>query len=116
MPVGMTALLIGVLMYFFGVLPPDHVAKAFAKDAVIFIFGVIALSAAISKTGLDRRTGSLLLGTSTSLLRTAFIFSPLLAVTASFLSEHALVVFMRGSCSSMGAVRSAGCRDRIAPW
>ncbi len=70
------------------------VAQAYAKDSVIFIFGVLALAAAISKTGLDRRIGMLLLGTSTSLRRFAFIFAPLLAVTASFLSEHALVAFI----------------------
>ncbi len=93
-PVGMTALLVGVLMYFFGVLPPNDVAKAYAKDAVIFIFGVLAMAGAVTKTGLDRRIGSLLLGTSTSLKRLAFIFCPLLAVTASFLSEHALVAFI----------------------
>jgi len=93
-PVGITALLVGVLMYFFGVLPPDLVAKAYAKDSVVFIFGVLAISAAITKTGLDRRIGILLLGTSTSLARLVLIFCPLLAVTASFLSEHALVAFL----------------------
>jgi solute carrier family 13 (sodium-dependent dicarboxylate transporter), member 2/3/5 len=93
-PVGMTALLVGVLMYFFGVLTPNDVAKAYAKDAVIFIFGVLAMAGAVTKTGLDRRIGSLLLGTSTSLKKFAFIFCPLLAVTASFLSEHALIAFI----------------------
>ena len=66
-PIGITALLVGVLMYFFGVFPADQVAQAYAKDSVVFIFGVLALAAAISKTGLDRRIGILLLGTSTSL-------------------------------------------------
>ena len=93
-PVGITAILVGVLMYFFGILPPDKVAQAFAKDSVIFIFGVLALASAISKTGLDRRIGMLLLGTSTSLPKMLFIFTPMLAVTASFLSEHALVAFI----------------------
>ncbi len=93
-PVGMTALLVGVLMYFFGILPPDKVAQAYAKDSVIFIFGVLALASAISKTGLDRRIGMLLLGTSTSLPKMLFIFTPMLAVTASFLSEHALTAFI----------------------
>jgi solute carrier family 13 (sodium-dependent dicarboxylate transporter), member 2/3/5 len=93
-PVGITALLVGGLMYFFDVLPPDKVAKAYAKDSVIFIFGVLSLSAAIAKTGFDRRIGMLLLGTSTSLPKFLFIFAPLLAVTASFLSEHALVAFL----------------------
>jgi sodium-dependent dicarboxylate transporter 2/3/5 len=111
-PVGVTALLVGVLMYLFRVLPPDQVAKAYAKDAVIFIFGVLAISAAITKTGLDRRLGILLLGTSTSLRRLAFIFCPLLAVTASFLSEHALVAFLVPVLMLVygGAVRAAGLR------
>ncbi|HUV14754.1 MAG TPA: SLC13 family permease, partial [Acidobacteriota bacterium] len=61
-PIGITALFVGVAMYFFGVLRPDDVAKAFAKDAVVFIFGVLAISRAITKTGLDRRIGLMLLG------------------------------------------------------
>ena len=93
-PIGITALLVGVIMYFFGVLPPDLVAKAYAKDSVIFIFGVLAIAVAIGNTGLDRRIGLVLLGTSTSLPRFVFIFGPLLAMTASFLSEHALVAFL----------------------
>lgn len=93
-PIGMTALLVGVLMYFFGVMPPNMVAKAYAKDAVVFIFGVLAISAAVTKTGLDRRIGILLLSASSSLPGFLFVFLPLLAVTASFLSEHALVAFI----------------------
>lgn len=111
-PIGVTALLVGVLMYFFGVLPPNQVAKAYAKDSVAFIFGVLALAAAISKTGLDRRIGIVLLGTSTSLRRFALIFGPLLAVTASFLSEHALVAFIAPILMLvyMGAIKSAGIK------
>jgi solute carrier family 13 (sodium-dependent dicarboxylate transporter), member 2/3/5 len=93
-PVGITALLVGVLMYFFGVLPPDGVARAYAKDAVFFIFGVLAMAAAISKTGLDRRIGILLLSPSTSLVRMSLIFAPMVAIAASFLSEHALIAFI----------------------
>ena len=109
-PIGITALLVGVLMYFFGVLPPSQVAKAYAKDSVIFIFGVLALAAAISKTGLDRRIGILLLGTSTSLRKFALIFAPLLSVTAAFLSEHALVAFIAPILMLvyLGAIRAAG--------
>ena len=109
-PIGITALLVGVLMYFFGVFPADQVAKAYAKDSVVFIFGVLALAAAISKTGLDRRIGILLLGTSTSLVRFALIFGPLLAVTASFLSEHALVAFIAPILMLvyLGTIRTAG--------
>jgi len=112
-PVGMTALLLGVLMYVFGVLPPDQVAKAYAKDAVIFIFGVLAISSAITKTGLDKRLGILLLGTSSSIGRYALIFCPLLAVTASFLSEHALIAFLVPVLMLVygGAVRAAGLKQ-----
>jgi solute carrier family 13 (sodium-dependent dicarboxylate transporter), member 2/3/5 len=114
-PVGMTALLVGVLMYFFGVLPPDKVAQAYAKDSVIFIFGVLALASAISKTGLDRRIGMLLLGTSTSIPKLLFIFTPMLSVTASFLSEHALTAFIAPILLMVYAagLRSAGvAKDR----
>jgi len=110
MPIGITALLVGVLMYFFQVFPPDLVAKAYAKDAVVFIMGVLALSAGIAKTGLDRRIGLLLLGTSRSMGAYLFLFLPMLAVTASFLSEHALVAFIVPVLMTvyMGSTRAAG--------
>jgi len=109
-PIGVTALLVGVLMYFFNVFNPGDVAQAYAKDSVIFIFGVLAMAAAISKTGLDRRIGILLLGTSTNLVKFGLIFAPLLAVTASFLSEHALVAFIAPilMMAYMGAIKAAG--------
>jgi sodium-dependent dicarboxylate transporter 2/3/5 len=111
-PIGVTALLVGVLMYFFNIFPADQVAKAYAKDSVIFIFGVLALAAAISKTGLDRRIGMLLLGTSTSLVRFCLFFAPLLACTAAFLSEHALVAFIAPILMLvyMGAIKAAGLK------
>ena len=111
-PIGITALLVGVLMYFFGVFPADLVAKAYAKDSVIFIFGVLAFAAAITKTGLDRRIGILLLGTSTSLWKFGLIFAPLLSVTAAFLSEHALVAFIAPILMLvyMGAINAAGVK------
>jgi len=93
-PIGITALLVGVFMYFLGVLRPDDIAKAYAKDAVIFIFGVLAIALAISKTGLDRRIGLLLLAPAKSLPRLLFIFLPLFAMACSFISEHALIAFI----------------------
>lgn len=93
-PVGITALLVGTAMYFLDVLRPDDIAQAYAKDAVIFIFGVLAMSLAISKTGLDRRIGLLLLGPATSRARMLFIFLPLLGMACAFVSEHALIAFM----------------------
>ncbi|MBD3382232.1 MAG: response regulator [candidate division Zixibacteria bacterium] len=93
-PIGITAILVGVGMYFLGVLRPDDIAKAYAKDAVIFIFGVLAISIAISKTGLDRRIGLLLLSPAKNLRKLLFIFLPLLGVACSFVSEHALIAFV----------------------
>lgn len=94
LPIGITAILVGVLMYLFRIFPPNLVASAYAKDAVFFIAGVLALSAGIASTGLDRRIGLLLLGTSRSRTVFLFLFLPLLAISASFLSEHALVAFI----------------------
>lgn len=112
-PVGITALLVGMVMYLFEVFPANLVAQAYAKDSVVFIFGVLAISAAISKTGLDRRIGILLLGTSSSLFRFAFFFAPLLSMTASFLSEHALVAFLAPILLLVygGAIRTAGIKN-----
>lgn len=111
-PVGMTALAVCVLMYFFGILPPDKLAPAFAKDSVIFVFGVLAVGNAIGKTGLDRRIGLLLLGTSNSLGKLVFIFAPLLAMTAGFLSEHALVAFLAPifMLGYSGVIKAAGLK------
>ncbi|UCC43919.1 MAG: anion permease [Candidatus Zixiibacteriota bacterium] len=114
-PVGITALLVGVIMYFAGVLRPDDIAKAYAKDAVIFIFGVLALAVAISKTGLDRRIGLLLLGPAKTLPRLLFFFLPLLAMACSLVSEHALVAFIMPLFMMVyvTSVRAAGVkRDR----
>lgn len=93
-PVGITALMVGLFMYFLGVLRPDDIAKAYAKDAVIFIFGVLAISSAITKTGLDRRIGLLLLAPATSRPRLLFLFLPMLGIACSFVSEHALIAFI----------------------
>jgi len=93
-PVGITALFVGVFMYFLGVLKPDDIAKAYSKDAVIFIFGVLAMSIAIGKTGLDRRIGLLLLGPAKNLKLLLFLFLPMLGIACSFVSEHALIAFI----------------------
>ncbi len=112
-PVGITALLVGVFMYFLGVLRPDDIAAAYAKDAVVFVFGVLAVAMAIGKTGLDRRIGLLLLGPSTSLARLMFLFLPMMGLACSFLSEHALVAFVMPLFIVVYAtsVRAAGLRE-----
>lgn len=93
-PVGITALIVGLAMYLGDILKPDDVAQAYAKDAVIFVFGVLTMAATITKTGLDRRIGLLLLGMSSNLWKLLFLFLPLMGLACSFLSEHALVAFM----------------------
>ncbi|MCP4571422.1 MAG: response regulator [bacterium] len=92
-PIGVTALFVGAAMYFTGILRPDDVARAYAKDAVIFIFGVLALAKAISKTGLDRRIALVMLKPAKSLPRYMFLVLPIFATACSFLSEHALIAF-----------------------
>jgi sodium-dependent dicarboxylate transporter 2/3/5 len=92
-PVAVTTLFIAASLYFFGIFQPDGVARAFAKDAVFFIFGVLAFSKAVSRTGLDRRLGLLLLVPAKNLTLFLLVFLPLLSVSCSFLSEHALVAF-----------------------
>jgi sodium-dependent dicarboxylate transporter 2/3/5 len=115
LPIGITALAVGLFMYVFGVFPPDMVASSYAKDAVIFIMGVLAFAVGIAKTGLDRRIGLILLGTSKSINAFLFLFCPLLAVSASFLSEHALVAFIAPILMVvyMAGIRAAGLqKDR----
>lgn len=111
-PVGITSLLVAALMYFLNIFPPNLVARAFAKDAVIFIFGILAISNVVSKCGLDKRIGLLLLGASKSLPKFLFIFSPLLALTASFISEHALTAFIVPvlMVAYTGVVKAAGLK------
>jgi len=92
-PVAVTTLFIAVSLYFFGIFKLDGVAQSFAKDAVLFIFGVLALSKAMAKTGLDRRIGLLLLAPAKNLTLFLLVFLPLLSMSCSFLSEHALVAF-----------------------
>jgi sodium-dependent dicarboxylate transporter 2/3/5 len=92
-PVAVTTLFIAASLYFFDIFKPDGVAQAFAKDAVFFIFGVLALSKAITRTGLDRRIGLLLLAPARNLTLFLLVFLPLLSVSCAFLSEHALVAF-----------------------
>lgn len=113
MPIGITALLFGVICYFFGVMPPDDIAASFAKDSVIFVFGVLVVAHAISKTGLDRRIGLLLMGPATSLGKVMFIFLPLVGITCSFLSEHAIVAFLMPLIMTIYAssCRSAGVAE-----
>jgi sodium-dependent dicarboxylate transporter 2/3/5 len=113
MPIGVTALLVGVFMYLTGVMKPNDVAASYVKDSVIFIFGVLAFSKAITKTGLDRRIGLMLLGSSKSIKMFLFLFLPLFGTACSFLSEHALVAFIMPVLLIiyLTAIRSVGLKE-----
>ena len=94
LPLGATDILVGVLLYIFAILPINDISKAYMTDAVFFIFGILAVAVGVAKTGLDKRIGLILLSRIKSAKAFAFIFLPLLAMSAGFLSEHALVALL----------------------
>ena len=94
LPIGGTVVLVAVLMFVFGILPPQEIPKAFVNDAVFFILGILAVAVGLSKTGLDRRIGLLLLSRIKSAWSFAFVFFPILALFSGFLSAHALVALL----------------------
>ena len=94
LPIGGTVVVVAVLMFVFNILPADELPKAFVNDAVFFIIGILAVAVGVSKTGLDKRIGLLLLSRIKSTGAFAFIFFPVLAVAAGFLSAHAPVALL----------------------
>ena len=94
LPLGATDILAGVMLYLFCILPINEISQAYMKDAVFFIFGILAVAVGVAKTGLDKRIGLILLSRIKNAKAFAFIFIPLLGMSASFLSEHALVALL----------------------
>ena len=94
LPLGATDLLVAVIMYVFAVMPINDIARAYMQDAVFFIFGILAVAVGVSKTGLDKRIGLILLRYIKGPKAFAFIFYPAISIAASFLSEHALVALL----------------------
>lgn len=94
LPLGATDIMVGVMIYLFAILPINEISQAYMKDAVFFIFGILAVAVGVAKTGLDKRIGLILLSRIKSAKAFAFIFLPMLAVSAGFLSEHALVALL----------------------
>ena len=94
LPLGATDILVGVLLYLFAILPINEISRAYMKDAVFFIFGILAVAVGVAKTGLDKRIGLILLSRIKSARSFAFMFLPMLALSAGFLSEHALVALL----------------------
>ena len=94
LPLGATDMLVAVVLYLFAILPLDEIARAYMQDAVFFIFGILAVAVGVSKTGLDKRIGLILLSRIKGPKAFAFIFYPSISIAASFLSEHALVALL----------------------
>jgi len=94
LPLGATDILVGVLIYLFAILPINDISRAYMKDAVFFIFGILAVAVGVAKTGLDKRIGLILLSRIKSAKSFVFVFFPMLAIAAGFLSEHALVALL----------------------
>ncbi|MFO7555540.1 MAG: SLC13 family permease [Desulfobacterales bacterium] len=94
LPLGATDILVGVMIYLFAILPINDISRAYMTDAVFFIFGILAVAVGVAKTGLDKRIGLILLSRIKSAKSFAFVFFPMLAVSAAFLSEHALVALL----------------------
>ncbi len=94
LPLGATDILVGVMLYLFSILPINEISQAYMKDAVFFIFGILAVAVGVAKTGLDKRIGLILLSRISSAKAFAFCFLPMLAMSAGFLSEHALVALL----------------------
>jgi sodium-dependent dicarboxylate transporter 2/3/5 len=94
LPIGATDILVAALLYLFAVLPVNEISKAYMSDAVFFVFGILAVAVGVSKTGLDKRIGLILLSRIRSTKAFAFIFLPMLSMAAVFLSEHALVALL----------------------
>ena len=78
LPLGATDLLVAVMLYLFCILPVNEISKAYMKDAVFFIFGILAVAVGVAKTGLDKRIGLILLSRIKSAKAFAFVFLPLL--------------------------------------
>jgi sodium-dependent dicarboxylate transporter 2/3/5 len=94
LPLGATDILVAVLLYIFAILPMEEISRAYMTDAVFFIFGILVVAVGVAKTGLDKRIGLILLSRIKSAKAFAFVFFPLLAMAAAFLSEHALVALL----------------------
>ncbi len=94
LPLGATDIMVGVMLYLFCILPVNEISKAYMKDAVFFIFGILAVAVGVAKTGLDKRIGLILLSRIKSAKAFAFVFLPMLSISAGFLSEHALVALL----------------------
>ena len=49
LPLGATDILVGVMLYLFAILPINEISKAYMKDAVFFIFGILAVAVGVPR-------------------------------------------------------------------
>ena len=93
-PIGATAFLLAILLYATNVIPVQAVARLYMRDAVFFIIGALALAVGVRKTGFDRRIGLLTLGWAKNRYGLLFLFGPLIAIIAMFISAKILIAFL----------------------
>lgn len=93
-PIGATAFLLAILLYATNVIPVQAVARLYMRDAVFFIIGALGLAVGVRKTGFDRRIGLLTLGWAKNRYGLLFLFGPLIAVIAMFISAKILIAFL----------------------
>ncbi len=93
-PIGATAFLLAIIMYITGVIPVQDISQLFMRDAVFFIIGALALAVGVKKTGFDKRIGLLTLGWAKNRYALLFLFGPLIAIIAMFISAKILIAFL----------------------
>ncbi|MFC1906910.1 SLC13 family permease [Chloroflexota bacterium] len=113
MPIGATGFLLAAVMYVFQLMPIDLIGKSYMKDATFFIIGALSLAVGVELTGLDRRIGLVFLGWVKSRRSLLFLFGPLMAIVAMFISAKMLIAFLmpvlmrlyKNICKANGLVR-----------
>lgn len=93
LPVSVTGMVVGLLMYACGVFPADRVAAAFVPDPVVMLAAGLVVAGAAASTGLYRRIGAALLALSRTPLLFAFVGLPFVAGVSSMLPGWAVLAF-----------------------
>ncbi len=107
LPIPVTALLVGLLMYGFRIFPPDLVARAYARDAVVFVIGMLALAGGLTRSGLGRRLGQWLLRVGGARPAFLFVVCPLVATLAALLPLHGVVALVAPIGAGLGLAATA---------
>ena len=70
------------------------IAKSYMKDAVFSITGAFSLASGVHKAGFDKQLGVILPGRVKNSKSYLFVFGPLVAVVACFISSKCLIAFL----------------------